>query len=184
MTGMGVFTTEIKSLSPWVIVEWRGQVWCVSKEGRMWNAADEKLNVLGLDLPRRPLWRIPFLSAESSGDMYPLPSGVFPSLFSLETIEDFSTKFGSELWFKNVEEIVLDRRAGADLFNLRFIRGGQEFRILLQKDKYKGQELNIALEHILKGLQKEGGNHLVDATYEGKIVVKDLSLGAGEGSSK
>jgi hypothetical protein len=124
------------------------------------------------------------LPAEPSGDVRSLPAGVFPSLFSIETIEDFLTRFGSESWFQNIEEVVLDRRAGADFFNLRFIRGRQEFTILLQKDKYRGQELNIALEHIVERLQKEGGNHLIDATYEGKIVVKNLSLGAGEGSSK
>jgi hypothetical protein len=184
ITGVGTFTSEIKFLSPWVLVEWRGQVWCISQEGRMWNIADKNLKIVGLDLPPKPLWRIPFLPTESSGDVRSLPSGVFPSLFSIEAIEDFLTRFGSESWFKNIEEVVLDRRAGADFFNLRFIRGRQELTILLQKDKYKEQELNIALEHILERLQKEGGNHLIDATYEGKIVVRNLSLGAGEGSSK
>jgi hypothetical protein len=184
VTGVGVFTTEIKLLSPWVLVEWRGQVWCISQEGRMWNIADKNLKITGLDLPRKPRWRVPFLSTEASGDVYSLPGGVFPSLFPIEAIEDFLTRFGSESWFKNIEEVVLDRRAGADFFNLRFVRGRQEFTILLQKDKYRGQDLNIALEHILERLQKEGGNHLIDATYEGKVVVKNLSLGAGEGSSK
>jgi hypothetical protein len=184
VTGFGGFATDIELLSPWVLVEWREQVWCISQEGRMWNIADKDLEIIGLDLPRKPLWRIPFLPVEASEDVYSLPRGVFPSLFSVEAIEDFLARFGSESWFGNIEEVVLDRRAGADLFNLRFIRGGQELTILLQKDKYIGQELNTALEHILKSLQKEGGNHLIDATYEDKIVVKKLSLGAGEGSSK
>ncbi|MDR1977361.1 MAG: hypothetical protein LBQ42_01365 [Synergistaceae bacterium] len=150
----------------------------------MWNIADGSLKVAGLELPRKPLWRVPFLPAESSEDVRSLPNGVFPSLFSVDVIEDFLTGFGNEPWFENIEEIVLDRRAGADLFKLRFIRGGQELMILLQKDKYRGRELNIALDHILERLRKEGGNHLIDATYEEKIVVDSLSLGAGEGSSK
>jgi hypothetical protein len=185
MTGLGEFTTDIELLSPWVLVEWREQVWCISQEGRMWNIADKNLEVIGLNLPRKPLWKIPFLSAESSEeDVYSLPRGVFPSLFSIEAIEDFLVRFGHEFWFGNIEEIVVDRRAGAELFTLRFIRGRQELTILLQKDKYREQELNTALESILRDLQKEGGNHLIDATYEDKIIVKNLSLSAGEGSSK
>ncbi|MDR1622206.1 MAG: hypothetical protein LBS00_07515 [Synergistaceae bacterium] len=183
MTGVGKFTTDIKLLSPRVLVEWRKQVWCISQEGRMWNVAERSLEVGGLELPRKPLWRVPFLSGESSGDVS-LPQGVFPSLFSVEAIEDFLTGFGNESWFENIEEIVLDRRAGADLFKLRFVRGGQELMILLQKDKYRGRELDIALGLILENLRKEGGNHLIDATYEDKIIVRKLSLSAGEGSSK
>ena len=150
----------------------------------MWNVAEHGLNVTRLELPRKPIWRVPFLPGASSGD---IPKGVFPSLFSTEVrevIEDFLTGFGDELWFEDIKEIVLDRRAGADLFQLRCIREGQEAVILLQKDKYRRQELNVAIGHILENLRKEGGNHLIDATYEGKVIVRKLSLSAGEGSSK
>jgi hypothetical protein len=184
ITGVGKFTTDIKLLSPWVLVEWRGQVWCLSKEGRMWNAADRNLKLAGLELPRKPLWKVPSLPGEPSGDLQALPQGIFPPLFSVRAIEDFLTGFGEESWFENIEEIVLDRRAGADLFKLRLVRGRQEVTILLQKDKYRGRELNIALGHVLENLRKEGSNHLIDATYEDKIIVKKMSSGAGEGSSK
>jgi hypothetical protein len=137
-----------------------------------------------LKIPEKPLWRIPSLPAETSGDVYASPGGVFPSFFSIEAIEGFLTGFADESWFENVEEIVLGRRAGADLFSLRLVHGGQEFTILIQQDKYEWRELNVALGYILERLQKEGGNHLIDATYEGKVVVRSLSSGAGEGSSK
>jgi hypothetical protein len=150
----------------------------------MWNVADGTLGSRDLKIPAKPLWRIPALPTETSGDMYVLPGGVFPSLFSIDVIEAFLRGFANEPWFENVEEIVLGRQAGTDLFNLRFVHEGQEFTILIQQDKYGWRDLNVALSYILKRLQEEGGNHLIDATYEGKIVVRSLSSAAGEGSSK
>jgi hypothetical protein len=198
MTGFGTFDVDIKWLSPWIVVEWRGQVWCVSKEGRMWNVADEVLGADGLKIPKKPLWRIsssyssshspspplPETPAEAGRDAYALPEGVFPSFFPIKVIEDFLTRFADESWFEYVEEIVLGRRAGADLFDLRFVRGRQKFTILIRQDKYGRHELDAALGQILGRLQREGGNYLIDATYEKKIVVRNLSFGAEEGSSK
>lgn len=184
MTGFGVFSTDIELLSPWVVIEWRGIVWCVSREGKMWNTSDPSTHIKGLDIPQKPLWRMSPSAFPLSQDERPLPGGVFPSLFSVEVIEKFLTEFENEPWFKDAQEIFLDRRAGADLLKLRLVRGKQEFVILIQRDKYGWRELNIALEHILDRLLKEGGNHLIDATYEDKIVVRNLSTGAGEGSSK
>jgi hypothetical protein len=184
ITGMGTFVTDIKLLSPWVVVEWRGQLWCISREGRMWNVTDGSLGIESLKIPQRPLWRVPSLAAELSGDSYSLPKGVFPSLFSMEAIGNFLEGLGDAPWFGNIEEIVLDRRAGVDFFKLRYIREKQEFAILIQKDKYGWRELNIALEHVVDRLREEGGNHVIDATYQDKIVVRNLSSGAGEGSSR
>ena len=183
MTGLGSFSTEIKLLSPWLIVKWRGQTWCLSREGRMWNTSDGTLSIRQMEIPKKPLWIIPELTAASSGDQA-LPKGVFPSIFSTEPMEGFLAGFGKESWFKDIQEIVLDRRAGADLFRFKLVFGKQEFMVLVQRDKYGWRELNIAFEHILERLRKEGGNHLIDATYEDKIVVSALTASTGEGSSK
>ena len=184
MTGLGTFSTRIVLLSPRLVVEWRGQKWCVSLEGQMWNAADGNAWIKELEIPQKPVWRIVSLPGMSSADKRPLPSGIFPALFSTAAIEDFLTSFGDSPWFGNIEEVVLDRREGSDLFTLRFVRESQELTILIQKEKYGWQELDFALEHILGRLWKEGGNHVVDATYKDKIVVKKLIAGAGEGGSK
>lgn len=182
--GLGAFSTTITLLSPWGLVEWRENVWCVSKEGRMWNASDPALKLQGLEPPKKPLWRISTLPTPVSSDDSPLPGGVFPSLFPLEAVKDFLTQLGDRSWFKDVEEVTLDRRAGKELFRLRIVRGKQDFAVLIQSSKFGWQELGLALENILDRLSKEGGNHLIDATYEDKIVVRNLSTAAGEGSSK
>lgn len=185
MTGYGRFTTKIDLLSPWLLLEWRGQIWCLSREGRMWNTADASLRVGGMKVPAKPLWRIAPLAGDPvSADERSLPGGVFPALFPVSVIKKFLAEFEKENWFGDVQEIVLDRRGGADLFRLRFVRGTQEFRILIQEDRYGWQELNIALGYIVNRLLKEGGNHLIDATYANKIVVRNLSATAGEGSLK
>lgn len=184
MRGFGRFKTTIDLLTPWGLVEWRGNVWCVSKEGRMWSATDPNLKLEGLETPQRPLWRIASLSLSSSADVLPLPGGVFPSLFPLDAIKELMSQLGDKPWFKDVEEITLDRRAGKDLFKLKITRGKQVFAVLIQNSQLGWQELGFALEHILNRLTKEGGNHMIDATYEDKIVVSNLSTAAGEGSSK
>jgi hypothetical protein len=171
ITGFGSFTTDIKLLSPWLLVEWRDAVWCVSKEGRMWNVADENIKIRGLDIPKRPLWKI---SSGMEGSA--LPKGVFPLVFSTDAIESFLLKFGDSPWFDDISEIVLDRRAGAELFKIALVHGQQKFRILIQESKYETQDIIMALGHVLKGLFNEGGNYYVDATYDNKIIVSDLPL--------
>jgi hypothetical protein len=182
MTGFGTFLTNMDLLSPWLLVEWRGQVWCLSREGRMWNTADEDARIEGLNIPEKPLWRIRTDSAE--GNEAPVPKGVFPFLFSVEGIERFLEGFGKSSWFGYVEDVTVDRRGGADIFTLRCVRGKRTLTILIQKNPQGWQELNTALEHILERLWREGGDHLIDATYEDRVVVGELSAGAGEGSSK
>ena len=183
MTGMGSFVTDIKLLSPRIIVEWKEGVWCISKEDRMWNLAEGSFGFRDLKIPLKPLWRVLASSFVHENEQL-LPGGVFPSIFSIDVIDDFLKGLGGASWFDGVEEVALDRRAGDDLFKLRYVREGQNFTILIQRDKYGWQELNLALEHILDRLRKEGSDHLIDATYVDKIVVKSLSTGLGEGSSK
>ncbi|GHS90292.1 hypothetical protein AGMMS49957_15950 [Synergistales bacterium] len=175
ITGFGSFTTDIRLLSPWLLVEWRNAVWCVSREGRMWNVSDKNTALRGLEVPKRPLWKIPS-GLDLGSEKFPLPSGVFPLVFSTDAIENFLLKFEDSPWFGDVSEIALDRRAGAELFKIVLLRGRQEFRILIQEGKYETQDIIMALGHVLKSLFNEGGNYYVDATYDNKIVVSDLPL--------
>ena len=183
MTGLGSFVTDIKLLSPIMIVEWKGELWCVSKEGRMWNIADRSLWFRDLNLPLKPVWRLQALPFVAEGNL-PLPSGVFPSIFSTDAIDEFLKGLGGASWFGGVEEVTLDRRAGDDLFRLRYNRKEQNFMILIQRNKYRWEELSLALEHILDHLARENGDRLIDATYTDKILVRDLPVGAIEGSSR
>jgi hypothetical protein len=183
MTGFGSFSVRMKMLSPRVIVEWRKEIWCVSREGRMWNTGDRSLWLPGLEIPRSPLWRVASLSElenEINEGELPAPSGVFPALVSIEFIEDFLSSFGGETWFGDVREISLERRAGSDLFRLSLVRGEQEFIILIQRDKYEERDLNDTLASVLETLFEEGGSHLVDATYRDKIVVSAYSGSPGK----
>jgi hypothetical protein len=182
MTGIGSFVTDIKLLSPRMALEWKGEVWCVSKEGRMWNVSEGSFG-LELKIPLKPIWRIT-ASSVAGEDEQLLPGGVFPSIFSTDAIDDFLKGLGDASWFDGVEEVALDRRAGDDLFTLRYAREGQIFTILIQKDKYGWEELGLALEHILDSLGRDGGGRLIDATYKDKIVVKDVPAVALEGSSR
>ena len=150
----------------------------------MWNVADPDAKIQGMRIPQKPLWHLPSSLDTVSADQRPMPQGVFPAIFSLESAGAFIEEFGKMPWFSEVRDIALERRAGADLFRLRMSYRGREFVVLIQREKYGGVDFGAALENVLNRLAEEGGNHLIDATYEGKIVVNSLTGGAGEGSSK
>jgi hypothetical protein len=189
MTGIGSFAVDIDLLSPRIVVEWKGELWCISKEGRMWNLADGSLGLMDLKVPQKPVWRVIVSSVINENEQL-MPRGVFPSIFSIDAIDDFLDGLRDAPWFGGVEEVVLDRRAGDYLFKLRYVRDGKDFAILIQSDKYEWEELSLALEQILADLAREDGSRLIDATYwderqkQNKIVVRDLPADMVEGSAR
>ena len=180
MEGLGRFVTTIRWLTPWLKVKWHERLWCISKEGRMWDLSETEAPAFSAEAIKGPVWRLPALE----GGLRAPPSGVFASPISTDVIADFMDEYRRCAWFDTAREIVWDRRAGMDLFRLTLLRGGQSFEVLIQREKYAGQDLGVALEEIFARLSKEGGNHLIDATYEGKILLRNLPGGSQEGSMK
>ena len=166
MNGLGSFTTRIDWLKAWVKVEWRGHIWCISRDGRMWLFQRGRQND---DEAGRLVWKIP----DDAGEQEPV-SGVFRPPISTEAIASFLDEFGKCSWFEAADDITLERRAGMDLFVLRLSRGGQKFELYLQRGKYSGHDVGAEIEELLSRLVSEGGNHIIDATYEGKIVLRNL----------
>ena len=61
-----------------------------------------------------------------------------------------------------------------NLFILKISRGTQKFELQFQPEKYPDQDVGQTLEDIFSKLISEGGNHIIDATYEGKILLRGL----------
>ncbi|MCR4819195.1 MAG: hypothetical protein K5841_09600 [Fretibacterium sp.] len=181
MVSLGRFKTVMRWLTPWIRLEWGGRLWCVSKEGRMWDVAGTAGSP-SLESLKGPVWRLAPLERERQYQ----PSGVFSSqsFVPVEVITGFLDEYKEYGWFETVREITWDRRAGADLFHLKLERGGQHFEVLIQRAKYAGQDLGVAIEDILNRLSQEGGDHLIDATYEGKVLLRSLPSVPKEGSLK
>ncbi|MCR5346912.1 MAG: hypothetical protein K6E38_03970 [Fretibacterium sp.] len=179
MSGMGRFETVMRWLTPWFRVQWGGRLWCVSREWRMWEIEGTAGSPPMKNL-RGPLWHLPLLEGK---EQLPL-SGVFDSrsFFPVEAVAGFLDEYGRYEWFKAAGEITWDHAAGTDLFRLKLTRGGQNFEILIQRAKYVGQDLGAAIENILKRLSQEGGDHLIDATYKGKVLLRSLPGRPKEGS--
>ena len=72
------------------------------------------------------------------------------------------------------EEISWERRAGMNLFILKLQNGTQKFELYFQPDKYPNQDIGTTIEKSISNVISKGGNHIIDATYEGKIFVRGL----------
>lgn len=166
MEGLGHFRTKIDWLKAWVKVDWRGHVWCISRDGKMWlfergRQIDDEVG--------RLVWKIP----DEENVQAPM-SGVFRSPIDTAVIASFLEDFKGCKWFEAATDITWERRAGMDLFFLKLSHGGQRFELYLQREKYAGHDLGAEIDDLFARLINEGGNHIIDATYEGKIVLRRL----------
>lgn len=167
MERLGRFTTKIEWLGAWVRVQWLGQLWCISRDGKMWRYDERMPNNDGVG---RLVWKIPNDDETYSGNM----SGVFDSPISTEVIASFLEEFQNRRWFNAANDITWERRAGMDLFILNLTHSGQHFELYLQREKYAGQDVGYSLDELFSRLINEGGNYIIDATYEGKILLRKL----------
>ncbi len=172
MDGIGNFTTKIDWLAAWVKIRWRGQIWCISHNGRMWLSGIGRPNE---ESAGRLVWKIPDEGNSQEGISLQAPmSGVFRSPISTEVIASFLEDFRGCKWFDDANEITWERRAGMDLFTLNITHGRQKFTLYLQREKYSGQDIGAEIDELYTRLIDEGGNHIIDATYEGKINLRKL----------
>lgn len=172
MEGLARFTTKIDWLEAWVKVDWRGHIWCISRDGRMWIfQRGRQID----DSTGRLVWKIP--DAGNSGEAVTSDApmtGVFRSPIDTEVIASFLEDFRGCKWFEAADGITWERRAGMDLFFLKLSHGTQKFELYLQRGKYLNQDLGAEIDELFSRLINEGGNHIIDATYEGKIVLRKL----------
>lgn len=172
MDGWGKFRTKIEWLTAWVKVDWRGKIWCISRDGRMWIFERGRQND---DAAGQLVWKIPDEGNIPEGITLQAPmSGVFRSPISTDVIASFLDEFRGCKWFSAATDITWERRAGMDLFILKLSQGGQKFELYLQRDKYKGQDVGAMIDALFTRLISEGGNHIIDATYEGKVLLRNL----------
>lgn len=172
MTGLGKFMTKIKWLQAWVKVQWRGQVWCISEDGRMWLSEQGRPNE---DEAGKLIWKIPEQGNLPDEVNLNAPMiGVFKSPLSTEVIASFLEEFKEFKWFQAADEITWERRAGMNLFTLKLVNKTQKIELLLQREKYPGQYIGSSLEEIFDRIIREGGDRIIDATYEGKIFLRKL----------
>ena len=169
MNGFGRFVTKAEFLKTWVRVDWRGKIWSISRDGRMWlfdNGMKDEGDIGNL------IWKI---NESNSEEHIQVPMlGVFKSPLPIEVMAGFLSEFNTFKWFEAANEISLESRAGMNLFILKLSSGTQKFELYLQPEKYPGQDVGQTVEDIFTKLLREGGNHIIDATYEGKILLRGL----------
>ena len=164
----GRFVTKAEWIKAWVKVNWRGNLWSISRDGKMWlyeEGSKDDQEIIG------PVWKISEKDkTQESAGFY----GVFKSPLPVEVIEKFLREFQTFQWFNKAAEISYESRAGMNLFILKISNKTQKFELQIQPDKYPDQDVGQTVEEIFEKLISEGGNHIIDATYEGKILLRGL----------
>ena len=172
MQKLGRFTTKIEWLNAWLKIEWLGKIWSISKEGKMWLAENGKKNDA---VEVKLIWKIPEEGNLRDDINTQVPMfGVFKSPLDTKVISSFMEEYKNYEWFELTKEISWERRAGMDLFILKMTRGTQNFELHFQPGKYPGQDIGANIENLISDLVNKGGNHVIDATYEGKIFLRGL----------
>ena len=167
MESFGRFVTRAEWLKASLKVSWRGSLWSISADGKMWlyeSGSKDDAELTG------PVW----IFHDKGDDDGKIFSGVFKSPLPVGVMTDFLRDFENFGWFSRAGEINLESRAGMNLFILKISNGSQKFEIDVQPEKYPDQDVGKTIEDILARLTGEGGNHIIDATYEGKILIRGL----------
>jgi len=168
MESFGRFVTKAEWIKAWVKVNWRGNLWSISRDGKMWlyeEGSKDEQEIIG------PVWKfIEKDNNQESTEFY----GVFKSPLPIEVMEKFLREFQTFRWFNQAGEISYESRAGMNLFILKISNNTQKFELQIQPDKYPDQDVGQTVEEIFEKLISEGGNHIIDATYEGKILLRGL----------
>jgi len=172
MESWGRFVTRAQWLHVWIKVNWHGNIWGISRDGKMWlydQGAKNDAEVTG------PVWKIFENEDSKTENENQIPfNGVFKTPLNIGIMENFLREFQTFDWFNRAAEITFESRAGMNLFIIKILNNKQKIEIQVQPDKYPNQDVGQTLEDIFEKLLIEGGSHIIDATYEGKILLRAL----------
>jgi len=165
--GVGLFHTRISYFEPWIMVEWRGNIWHLSKEGYMWAT-----ELYTLKVPDSPLWKVSEALTRYSDIGRPfVPEGVFPAMFPTEELKHFETLFKAQSWYRGVEYVDFDRRAGEIVLRISLNLSGKKIILTVNGEEGKLSEIDMLLKQILPETGVGDGEIFIDMSYPDKVVV-------------
>lgn len=174
--GIGLFHTRISYIEPWLMVEWRGKILYLSKEGYMWAPEISAFQITG-----SPLWKVSeSLNRYSDMGNQDVPDGVFAAMFSVDELKRFDDIFRAQSWYYHVQYISLGRRAGEFILEISLDLNEKKVVLLINGIESKLRQLDILLKQILAQISLDGKEVFIDMSYTDKIVVTK----AREGSLK
>lgn len=173
--GVGLFHTRVSYIEPWLKIEWRGNVWHLSKEGCMWATE------LSFKDFKSPVWKVSeALTRYSDIGKSITPDGVFPAMFSVEELERFEAIIKVKSWYTDVEYVDFDRRTGEILLRILLNINGRKILLIINGEENKISEIDMLLKQILPQIDLRDREILIDMSYPDKVVVTR----AHEGSLK
>lgn len=174
--GVGLFHTRISYLEPWLMVEWRGKTWYLSKEGYMWP-----WELYDFKDSKYPLWKISdALTRYSDTGKSVFPEGVFPAMFPVDELEQFDGIFRKQNWYTDVKYIDFSRRAGELLLRISLNLRGKNANLIINGDENKLSEIEMLLKQILLQTNLNDGEIFIDMSYPDRVVITRAHEGSLE----
>ena len=165
--GVGLFHTRITYLEPWLMVEWRGKTWYLSKEGYMWP-----LELHSYKDFKFPVWKISeVLTRYSDAGKSATPEGVFPAMFPVDELKLFDDIFRKQNWYTVINHIDFDRRAGALLLKISLDLNGKKAILIVNGEENKLRGIDTLLEQILPQINLNDKEVYIDMSYPDKVVI-------------
>ena len=165
-----------KPRAVWMILGWQGEKWYMSEDGGIWSASHPANKSMFISLSSDDVpWDISDAIPSPIQGVSPRNDRVYQSSLPLDFLRHCRNGFKSSTWYRSVEKLTLDRRAGEFLFRIILKKDGQISDVLVDGDVRTLNERNVAIEHVLRTIPEATKKSIIDATYQDKIVVKFLS---------
>ena len=167
--GVGLFHTRISYIEPWLMVEWRGKTWYLSKEGYMWPL---ELHTYTNKDSKFPVWKISeALTRYSDVGKSAIPEGVFPAMFPVDELKLFDDIFRKQSWYTDVKYVDFDRRAGELLLKISLDLSKKKVILIVNGEKNKLSGIDTLLEQILLQINMNDREVYIDMSYPDKVVI-------------
>lgn len=170
LSGLGKLRWNVTPLKPWISILYKGDLWYLSRDGRLWKTdLSANKEIKGVLPPGGPLWvwgkglPSPFLEGTPK---HPIEKSSIPTDLISQWIDGLK---GTGLWEKAMK-VQVNSQENREVLTV-FLQEGKWVQLKLDQDTKEWPAIVDAVRMILKKEISNDETLLVDATYKDRIIV-------------
>lgn len=180
--GWGRFKLEAQPLVPIYKVYWGGKFWYLSEDGKLWSSSLPENKILA----EHRAESLPTLAWGADRatpiDISSASGNVFISSLPVNKIKGWYDMAEKLEWTKNVKFIQAGMREGSPVVRIIFYTAGgaNGAQLVLPDDPKRWYETGSAVKKLYGGISNLPADLMIDCTYRGKILIRNLKKDAGQ----